>query len=158
MDKLYLCPTDAYSVQGPQDDVLRSGGTGGAGRYRADVIGGSSTANVTFSLRPDSYQYLWAFFRAKTDHGATPFLIDLNLDGGPRQERTVHFLPGTLAMTGKTLDRFFTATAQLEVHALDDDSDYDNSVVDVYVAYGGDALEIFNLLNIVVNVNWPIAP
>lgn len=157
MDKLYLCPSDAYSVQGPQDDVLRSGGTGGAGRYRVDVIGGSSTANVTFSLRPDQHQYLWSFFRAKTEHGSVPFLIDLILDGGPRQERTAHFLPGTLALTGKTLGRFFTATAQLEVDALDDDADFDNSVVSVYEVAGGDSVGYLNGFAEIV-ANWPEAP
>lgn len=157
MDKLLLCPTDAYSVIGPADETLRDKLGGGAGRYRADVIGGSSTVNVTFSLRADMAQYLGAFYRAKTGHGSEPFLIDLVLDG-ERNERTAHFLPGTMQTTEKFKAQWFTVTAQLEVDALEEDSALDNSIADVWEAtHGVDQQGYLNLFNIIVNINWPEA-
>lgn len=155
MDKLKLYPTDAYSVASPQGEILRTDLDGGAGRYRADVIGATSMANVTFQLLADGFQYLWAFYRAKTGHGAEPFLIDLILDGQERQERTVRFMPGSLTLSGKTRDKFYTVTAQLEVEALPADDDMDDSIVAVVDAAGGDTLGYLNLFNIIVNLNWP---
>lgn len=156
MDKLLLCPTDAYSIQGPQTEVLRNELDGGAGRYRADKIGDTSIANVTFSLREEGYQYLYAFFRSKTSRGAEPFLIDLILDGYPRQERTVRFIPGSLSLPEKFKSRFFTITAQLEVDQIEADEGYDASIVDVWEGAGGEDLAGYlNLFNIIVNVNWP---
>lgn len=157
MDKLLLCPTDAYSVSGPVDEALRSQLAGGAGRYRADILGGASTVNVTFSLRADMAQYLGAFYRAKTGHGSEPFLIDLVVDG-VRQERTAHFVPNTLQTTEKFKSKWFTVTAQLEVDALEEDEDYDNSIVDVYEASGGETADYINLLDILVNQKCPQVP
>lgn len=155
MDKLKLYPTDAYSVASPQGEILRTDLDGGAGRYRADVIGATSMANVTFQLLADGFQYLWAFYRAKTGHGAEPFLIDLILDGQERQERTVRFMPGSLTLSSKMRDKFYTVTAQLEIEALPADDDMDDSIVAVVDAAGGDTLGYLNLFNIIVNLNWP---
>lgn len=155
MDKLKLYPTDAYSVASPQSEILRTDLDGGAGRYRADVIGATSMANVTFQLLPDGFQYLWAFYRAKTGHGAEPFLIDLILDGQEIQERVARFMPGSLTLSGKMRNLFYTATAVLELEALAADDEFDNSLVDVVNASDGDPNGYLNLFSIIVNQNWP---
>jgi hypothetical protein len=105
----------------------------------------------------DGYQYLYAFFRSKTGRGAEPFLIDIILDGYPRQECTVRFIPGSLSLPQKFRSRFFTVTAQLEVDQLDADDLYDSSVVDVWEAAGGADIDGYlNLLSPIINIHWPI--
>lgn len=151
MDKLYLCPTDAYSVDGPQDDVLRTALDGGAGRYRTDVLNATSIVSVTWSLNADACQYLYAFLRNRASNGSDPFLIDLLLEGYAREERTVWFIPGSIKITEKAKNRWYNVTAQLEVEAKDADEDFDSSVVDVYAASQGDPETYLNLFEKIIN-------
>lgn len=155
MDKLLLEPVQADYATQPPTEILAQQLDGGQGRYRADVLGGSTIVNVSWILEDGDYQYLWAFFRAKTNRGATAFLIDLILEEPVMTERTVNFIPASLKLDGKSGD-VYSASAQLEVQALDEDTDLDNSIVDVWEGSGGDDTSGYlNLFNIIVNVNWP---
>jgi len=155
MDKLFLEPVQADYATQPPTEIIAQQLDGGQGRYRADVLGGSTIVNVSWILEDNDYQYLWAFFRAKTNRGATAFLIDLILEEPVMTERTVNFIPASLKLDGKSGD-VYSASAQLEVQAIPEDVDLDNSLVDIWEATGGvDMPGYLNLFNIIVNVNWP---
>jgi hypothetical protein len=155
MEKLILEPVQAGYATQPPTEVLRQQLDGGAGRYRADIIGGASIVNVAWVLDEGQYQYLWAFFRAKTARGSSSFLIDLVLEETEMTERTAHFLPGTLKLDSKQGEVYF-ASAQIEIEAIEADDDFDNAIADAFEGAGGvDVPGYLNLLNTLVNVNWP---
>lgn len=155
MEKLYLEPIDeSYAIQPPQDEVLSVQLDGGAGRYRADIDGGSTTVAASWVLDAIQYQYLWAFFRSSINRGADPFLIDLDIEGLGYGEQTAHFVPGSLQLTGKQ-GEIYMVSARLEVMAPNEDTDLDASVVGAYEAFGNNIEFDFDLLSQVVNEAWP---
>ncbi|HEX4302828.1 MAG TPA: hypothetical protein VHZ78_08540 [Rhizomicrobium sp.] len=138
LDKLLVrAQASGYSTTPPQDGVIRVALNGGAGRYRADIEGGTSLVQVAFILDPAQWQYFWAFLRNRAADGSEPFLADLVLDGSPVTEFTVYLIPGSAKVTGvKGVIKY--VSAQLEVLPLDVDEDADSSVVDIFEAAGGD--------------------
>lgn len=157
MEKLYLEPIDeSYAIQPPQDEVLSVQLDGGAGRYRADIDGGSTTVAASWVLDAIQYQYLWAFFRSSINRGADPFLIDLDVEGLGYGEQTAHFVPGSLQLTGKQ-GEIYMVSARLEVMAPDGDTDFDASIVDAFEAMGDSTDLSLDLLSQIVNEAWPTA-
>lgn len=156
MDKLLLKPQkSSYAVQPPEDEVIRQQLQGGAGFYRADILGGTSLVDVSFSTDAKGHQYLWAFFRASTGRGSEPFLIDLILETPDFVESTAHFIPGSLRLTS-TDGITYNNSCQLEVEATEEDEEFDAAVVLLYEVAGGDPMGYLDLLRQIVET-WPEA-
>lgn len=151
----FIIPPDnsAYSVTDGKE-IVATQLDGGAARYRQDIIGATSTVNVSWILGRNEYKYLRSFYRGITGKGATPFLIDLILDDFELTEHKVYFIPGSMQLTGqKGLTHW--VSAQLEVYP-NEDTDKGNFAY-IYNEFG--SIEVFiyaeDKLNTIVNINWP---
>jgi hypothetical protein len=146
---------DGYTTAPPQTEVIRTALDGGSGRYRSDIIGGTTLVNVTWMVDGGGYQFLWSFFRNRTSRGADAFLIDLVIEAPDLTEYTAHFIPGTFHLASVVAD-IYIVTAQLEVEAVDADDLYDSSVVDVWHGSGGQPNIYLNLFAPILAA-WPAA-
>lgn len=149
----FTIPPDnsAYSVTDGKE-VVATKLDGGAARYRRDIIGATSTVNVSWILGRDEYKYLRSFYRGVTGKGATPFLIDLILDDFELTEHKVYFIPGSMQLTGQE-GLTYWASAQLEVCPNEDPDNGDFAYI--YGAMGSNWQKYEDKLNIIVNINWP---
>jgi hypothetical protein len=150
----FIIPPDnsAYSVTDGKE-VVATQLDGGAARYRRDIIGATSTVNVSWILGRDEYKYLRSFYRGVTGKGATPFLIDLILDDFELTEHKVYFIPGSMQLTAqKGLTHW--ASAQLEVYPNEDTDNGDFAYL--YNEFGSFSkfLVSEDVLQIVVNELW----
>lgn len=155
--KLSIAPDKASYVvtDGTQVDMQQL--EGGSGAYRADILNSSSQVSVQWSVDGLGYEYLRAFYRTITQHGALPFTIDLILDKPFLTTHTAHFVPGTSLGPAQIQGETYTVSATLEVEPLDADEDYDNSIVTMFNIYGDATGDILNLFDVIVNHNWPAA-
>lgn len=86
---------------------------GGLSRFRADKENPASRVMVQWTVSPDKYRYLRAFYHT-TKHGALPFLIDLVLDESTPTEYEAHFIPGTWNLREQK-GQSYTVSTELEV-------------------------------------------
>ena len=149
----FIIPPDnsAYSVTDGKE-VVATQLDGGAARYRRDIIGATSTVNVSWILNEDSYKYLRSFYRGITGKGALPFLIDLILDEYEPIEHKVYFIPGSMQLTAQK-GLTYWASAQLEVYPNEDTDNGDFAYI--YNALGQNWRISLDKLNVIVNTNWP---
>ena len=156
LTKLILAPDrTAYTVQDGVE-TLEVKLDGGASRFRWDIVGSTSNVTVQWSVGPENYQYLRAFYRTISSHGADPFLIDLILDEPSFTEHTVHFIPGSMRLQSQSGLKYVVA-AQLEVIPEIEDSALNESIVEIINAYGGyeEPSLVFDLLETLINVDFP---
>jgi len=154
LSKLTIAPTkEGYGVT-DGTEVIAVQLDGGASRYRRDVLGATSRVTVQWSVGPDVYRYLRAFYRTATNNGATPFLIDLLMDEPSLTEHQAHFVPGSMRLTG-VQGLTYTVNAELEVSPDLPDEDYDTALVMLYGEYGLQAPYFINQLEQLANVDLP---
>lgn len=158
MTKLKLAPDNSnYSVTDGRE-VLATQLSGGAARYRRDVIGAPSRVTVQWILDREEYRYLRAFYKVVTQSGSEPFLIDLILDVPELTEHTAYFIPESMALTGqKGLSH--TVSAQLDVKPLDMDETAAIDLVNVFNYFGPQWASSFppldDQLNTLMNISIP---
>ena len=154
MTKFILPPDNsAYSVTDGKE-VVATQLDGGVARYRKDIVGATSTVNVSWILGRDEYKYLRSFYRGITSKGALPFLIDLILDEFELTEHKVYFIPGSMQLTGQK-GLTYWVSAQLEVYPNEDTDNGD--FASVYSEFGNPIifLQQEDILQVVVNELWP---
>lgn len=150
----FAIPPDnsSYSVT-DGNEVIATKLASGASRYRRDIIGATSTVNVTWIVGRDAYKYIRAFYKAIAQKGALPFTIDLILDEPDLTAHKAYFVPGTMVLTGQQGLTYFVS-AQLEVYpneATESDAEY----VYLYNGFGPNYLSFEALFNKTVNVDLP---
>ena len=152
MKKFIITPDNSsYSVADGKE-VIAVQLDGGAARYRRDIIGATSTVNVSWILGREQYLYLRSFYRGITGKGATPFLIDLILDDFELTEHKAYFIPGTMQLTGqKGLTHW--VSAQLEVYPNEDKDNGD--FASIYEEFGENWPLWLEKLQVIVNNDWP---
>lgn len=117
LSKFKLAPDNSsYSVTDGKE-VVSVALDGGAGRYRQDILGASSSVSVQWVCDRTEYRYLRAFYSAIADKGATPFLIDLILDDPLPVEHKAYFVPGSMVLTSQKGLSYYVS-AQLEVEPV----------------------------------------
>lgn len=152
--KLTLRPdAQGYSVSDGQD-VIAIELDGGAMRYSRDKWGSTSRVSATWTLLPDQYQYLRAFYNTTIAKGALPFLCDLILDDPSPVEHVCRIIPGTMNL-GSQQGFAYISSCTLEVEPVMVDIEYDTALVMLYDEYGDGAYMILNLLEKLVNVDLP---
>lgn len=87
---------------------------GGAGRYRRDYIGATSTIAVEWILDPDEYNDLYNFFHNILFSGALPFTIPLIFESSTVSLYQAHFVPDTFKLVSQ-IGLSYTVQASLEV-------------------------------------------
>lgn len=149
----FIIPPDnsAYSVTDGKE-VVATQLDGGAARYRRDIIGATSTVNVSWILNESGYKYLRSFYRGITGKGAMPFLIDLILDEFELTEHKVYFIPGSMQLTAQK-GLTYWASAQLEVYPNEDTDNGD--FVYIYNEFGEGWKSWLDKLQVIVNNDWP---
>lgn len=76
---------------------------GGDPRVRADQLGAASLVTGQWTLGPEDYDTLRAFYRTGTFFGSMPFLIDLvGVDGSELTTYVARFVPGTFKLLSQS--------------------------------------------------------
>ncbi len=135
LTKLVIPPNQASYATKDGKEVISAKLDGGASRFRRDILEAASSINVVWSVGPDEYQYLRAFYKSVTVRGSLPFLIDLYMDLPTLTEHEAYFVPKSFALTGQR-GKEFTVSAQLEAIPLEADDDLNIGLVALYNAYG----------------------
>jgi hypothetical protein len=152
MYKLILPPDQSgYSVT-DGSEVIRQQLDGGLGRYRADILNASREVNCQWTVGPDEYRYLRAFYNTNK---ALAFSIDLYLDEPELTEHVAHFVPDSFSLSSQS-GLTFVVNARLEVEPIDN-SEYDESLILMVDTYGGfeEAIEFMNGLEKLTNYDLP---
>lgn len=93
---------DNYSAMPSATAAIAIELDGGAPRVRRDKLGSAYTITVQWSVGPDDFNYLMAFWRTGTAEGSLPFLIDLLIDEAETGEYQATFVPGTFKLYSKS--------------------------------------------------------
>jgi len=152
--KLNLPPDQAsYSVT-DGSEVNRTQLDGGAGKYRVDILNATRMVNCQWTVGPDNYRYLRAFYNI-LHRDSEPFKLDLYLDYPTLTEHDCWFMPDTFKLVSQQGQTFVVAS-QLEVTPTDDAVD-DQSLVDLMDGFGSidEAYQSLLLLEKLVNVDLP---
>lgn len=151
--KFVLPPDQAsYSVV-DGTEVIGSKLDGGASRYRRDILNSTSRVTVQWTIGPDEYKYVRAFYKAVTVSGSLPFEIELILDEPELTTHKAYFVPGSMALRQQQGLTYFVS-AELEVYPAEI-SEYAADYVYMYNAFGRDWKRYEDVLHNVVNVLWP---
>ena len=145
LEKLLLIPEQSSYRYGPDNSVITTTLDGGYSKSRTDLVNNASIVSCSWLLKDYHYQYFRAFFKAATDKGVFPFLIDLILDQPYLEEYEAKFIPESVQMdTPQGL--MYTVTADLEVIPIAD-IEFAQGIVDAYTPGGYDYL--YNLEQLV---------
>ncbi len=123
-------------------------------RVRRDFVGAVSMVAAQWVLTDLEYQYLMAFYRSTIVMGTLPFLLDMVIDYAVVAEHQCRFMPSSLGLSAVQGDAYIVK-AQLEVKPVSTDAEFDNSLTDMFDAYGDGAQEILGLLETFANVTLP---
>lgn len=152
MDKFIIAPdSSAYSVSDGRE-VISTQLDGGAARYRRDILGATSTVNVSWIFDESGYKYFRSFFIGLTGKGAFPFLIDLVLDDYELTEHKAYFIPGSIQLTAQR-GKIYWVSAQLEVYPIEEANPEEYALL--VNAMGRNWMLYEDLLNIVTNTEFP---
>lgn len=112
---------DGYEVE-DNNSVVFTKVDGGQSRARRDYLGAAINVTVTWTLSPDEFQYLRAFYNY-VNKGADPFLLDLLIESATLRTHVCRFKPGTFKIA-KVKGATITVKAQLEAAPNDEGLDY----------------------------------
>lgn len=154
MQKLSITPDEAGYSAATGEETLRVQLDGGAGRYRRDILGASSSVEVQWTIGPTEYAYLKTFSRVATAQGALPFLIDLILDEPFPVEHEARIIPGSFSLAS-VQGMTYTVRASLEVTPNAPDDEYDEGLLLIVGEYGEDAGLILLSFEEIANVDMP---
>lgn len=156
MNKMSIPPDQSGYAVTPGSGTKRTELDGGLGRYRRDILNQSSLVNCSWTVNREEYNYLMAFFRINEKNGGDGFYVDLILDTQEPTEYIAHIVPGSWSLTQQR-GTGYTVAAQLEVEAIEHDYEYDQSLIDIYEAYGSaeKAIIAMNLLHKLVHYDLP---
>jgi len=156
LPKLLLDPDEsAYSVAFGEGMVATPVMAGGA-RRRLEHLNPVSIVNVQWVLDVAQYQYLTAFRRTTISRGSLPFLMDFELDDACVAEYRCAFVPDSYSLSARRGNAYIVQ-CQLEVVPAPPDAEFDQSIVDLYEAYGPEGPGIINQLRVLVNIDLPDA-
>lgn len=127
---------------------------GGPSRSRLDFVGAPSIYNVSWVTDREGFRYLRAFYKSIAKSGALPFEIDMIVDYFELTEHTVKIVPGSFVLSS-VVGSVYKVSASLEVIPNTINDDLNETIVAIYGLEIED--EYFNLLNQIVNVDFPAA-
>jgi hypothetical protein len=123
---------------------------GGASRRRRDIIGATSTVNVTWNCNDVKFKYLRSFYRAVSESGALPFNIGLILDEPDITLHKAYFVPGSFSLQSQS-GLTYVVVAQLEVCPLP----VDPNAVDFVTMYNEFGEDSADMLSQTINEDYP---
>ena len=153
MDKFIFTPNQSgYSVQ-DSIEVLQVELDGGAPRIRRDIVGSWPIVNVSWIFDRENFNYFREFYRLTTVSGSLPFLIDLLIDNADElTEHVAQFVPGSIALS-QVSGQSYGVSANLRIKPLDVSTF--PGLVAVINAFGEDWQKDLELLDSIVNTEWP---
>jgi hypothetical protein len=146
--------TNSYAIGTASDDAVEILLDGGASRRRADKDMATRILTVQWTTGPNGYNYLQAFYRKATRKGSMPFLCPLINDSADVLDYKCWFVGKTFVLAGQT-GRTYTCQASIEVVPMPINDAYDQSIIDVYSAYGDEGSYMLDRLSFLVNVKLP---
>lgn len=128
MLKLLLVPDQTNYSASSSVDVVMSKVDGGQPRYRRDVLDAPITVELQFTMDPQEYQYLRAFYNY-INKGADAFLMDLLIETPALREYAVNIKPGSWKLAS-VKGHSFVVKFTVEAHPNDAGLDYAQIVAD----------------------------
>ena len=126
---------------------------GGAPRFRRVSSNNVSSVSCSFKFDELGYQYMMAFYRIWCRAPSKPFHIEMFLDDPVVSDYKVWFVPNSVKLTSKN-GLIYNVSVQLIVEASAVNTLLDDKIVEIV---NGDAADMFNPLEKVVNVTLPKA-
>lgn len=139
-----------YSITEPSS-VLAAATKGGFSRRRLDLEDASLSVAVSWILTEADYNTLITFFQA---HLGVAFNIDLFVDNAEFQTRLAYFSSAGPQLT-QIQGLNYIVSDTLEVLPATVDSDFDGGVVAIYAGSNANPIGYMDLLNKLVNTDWP---
>jgi len=119
---LLLAPDqDSYTID-DGDEIIATKVDGGPPKMRRNFLGSYYDVTVQWTLNPDQYQYLRAFYNY-VNKGADEFYLDLLLETGELRTHVCRFKAGTFK-TQSVKGYSFRVKCTLEVAPNDEGLDY----------------------------------
>lgn len=129
---LLLKPDEqSYAVTDPSA-ALKTELSGGRNRYRRDVLNATMEVSVQFTVGPNDYQYLRAFYNL-VNKGAEQFFANLLIETSELRTYVCNIRPGSWKLN-KVKGTQFTVRMTFEVQPNDDGLDYADMVA-TYVPF-----------------------
>lgn len=150
---IYPPESSGYTTEDPAE-VITIKLDGGAPRYRRDKVGSTSKVSVRWVFDPTQYRYFRAFYHSLLGRGSEPFLIDLVLDYAEPTEHIAYFTPGTVRLAEQR-GHYYGVTAELEAFPNPLDEELEIYYVFMINNFGDDWAFDEDLLNTIVNTQWP---
>ena len=135
LEKLELIPDQTGYKYGPDGSSITTKLDGGLSKSRLDHANSSAIVNCIWRLKDYNYQYLNAFYKAQTQKGSNPFLIDLLIDQPFIEEYEAKFVPDSWQPIESTAGLTFEVNAELEVVPVFDE-EFAQGIVDTYTPEG----------------------
>lgn len=156
MLKLIIPPDQASYSFVDGEEAVRVQLAGGRGRYRRDVLNASKEVNVVWTVTPDKYKYLRAFYATALLHTNECFIIGLVLDNPFQEDYEANFIPNSMqlqSLSGHT----YVVSARLEAISKLRDATLDDYYVNLYSEFNGSQFEFsVDRLDAIVNVTLPM--
>lgn len=152
---IYPPESSGYSTEDPAE-VISIKLDGGAPRYRRDKTGSTYKVSVRWVFDQVQYRYFRAFFNVFINRGADPFLIDLILDYAEPTEHKAYFVPGTIRLTEQR-GHYYGVTAELDAYPNELDEELETDFVYMVNEFGDNWQYDEDVLNTIVNLDWPVA-
>lgn len=161
LKKFLIQPDSANYTATDGRETLETKLDGGSSRRRLDVLNASYTVTASWTFTRAKFTYFRGFYKATTQRGSLPFLIDLQIDTGEElTEHQVSFVAGSVR-TSQISGHMFKVDAQLEVmpNASQDEGYFANNVL-LYELYGEDMFGkdltgLFDDLHFLANIKIP---
>lgn len=139
------------------EEVVRVQLSGGRGRYRRDTLNASKDVTVSWTVSPEKYKYLRAFYATAVLRTSERFIVSLVLDGPFQEDYEANFVPNSMqlqSLTGHT----YVVTAKLEAVSKVRDNTLDDYFVNLYGEFSGMSFELaIDRLDQIVNITMPEA-
>lgn len=154
MNSFALCPLqDGYTPQ-PANNMLDQALMGGFARQRVQFVNNVHIVNATVSLHDKAHQqYFWAFWRSYTLNPRY-FLWRLMVDDAEATTYQCQFVANSIQIQERN-GLVYRASFSVRCKPKPIDHEFDQQIIDIWES--GSPLEMLNLLEKLVNVDFPNA-
>lgn len=150
----YRPDQSSYAAEDSAEEILRAQLSGGAGRYRLDILNGSKLINCRWTLDGEAYDYMRTFYRVFTAD-VRPFWLDLIIEEQRLAGCKCWFIPKSFKLAGIE-GNIYEIAAQIEAVLPDIyDVDADRNYLIIVDVFGVEWYLLLDRLHEVLHVEAP---